>query len=441
MTMMQRAQDKPEIGDDGRASDLERHEECEVISSAWGKRHEVVQLNGRHERIRQIARFQIVREDEHVDTVICVPYLVYMPENDTLLMLVNNHTAVGIGEVPRNRAFVLASKDHGATWREWGCGIMPIEEKPGTLFVGLTYLGKGKLLLYTESEEGTGYRCDDWGQHWSPFSVFPRHADGRPWHSWDPLLPDKDPDTGKVTRLWQAGHGGLRFSTDLAQTWSPETVIPQWGSKAFFVSEIHLSRARNGDMIAACRVVEPELVAVNDHGGGLGTSVSRDDGNTWSPMNRLYLYGRHHPSMVLMPNGHIVMSHVVRRGYVPTVDGFMQFGVEAVISRDNGQTWDLDHKYVLAVWKAAYNDRRTIHEGSQSTSTVRMPDGSLMTAFGTGYRFKEAGPGDIGLVQWRLNEQELNDDDSIASSPLRSDERNVWDPTVFNYAVTSPYEE
>ena len=31
------------------------------------------------------------------------------------------------------------------------------------------------------------------------------------------------------------------------------------------------------------------------------------------------------------------------KGYVNTPDGFPQFGIEAMFSRDNGRTWDLDH--------------------------------------------------------------------------------------------------
>jgi len=58
----------------------------------------------------------------------------------------------------------------------------------------------------------------------------------------------------------------------------------------------------------------------------------------------LYEYGRHHPSLVLMPDGDIVMTYVVRKGgYVDSKDGFPQFGVEAIVSHDHGRTWDLDH--------------------------------------------------------------------------------------------------
>ena len=42
--------------------------------------------------------------------------------------------------------------------------------------------------------------------------------------------------------------------------------------------------------------------------------------------------------MVLLPNGEILMTYVVRMGYPDTDDGYPQFGIEAVISRDNGNT-------------------------------------------------------------------------------------------------------
>ena len=80
--------------------------------------------------------------------------------------------------------------------------------------------------------------------------------------------------------------------------------------------------------------MQPEVI---DHTEGLGVSVSTDEGQTWSAW--LDDWGRHHPSLILLPGGEIVMTYVVRKGYVNTPDGFPQFGIEAVVSRDHGQTW------------------------------------------------------------------------------------------------------
>jgi hypothetical protein len=71
-----------------------------------------------------------------------------------------------------------------------------------------------------------------------------------------------------------------------------------------------------------------------------------------------------------------------------------------------------DHRYILDTWvydKLVSSDPNSWWGSSQATSTVLLPDGSLRTTFGTGYR-AVAGtdglptPRDVGLVQWRLAE-------------------------------------
>ena len=81
-------------------------------------------------------------------------------------------------------------------------------------------------------------------------------------------------------------------------------------------------------------------------------------------------------------------------------DGFPQWSVEAIVSRDNGETWDMAHRYVLAKWSGMSH--------VQSTSTILLPNGSSLTAFGAGYRIRRLkepqpwlGPLDVGLVRWR----------------------------------------
>ena len=100
------------------------------------------------------------------------------------------------------------------------------------------------------------------------------------------------------------------------------------------------------------------------------------------------------------------MTYVVRLGYPHTADGYSQFGVEAVVSSDNGQTWDLDHRYVLATWVGNIKGGNAWYCGVQSTSTLLLPDGKILTAFGTGYR-NPAGATvcymDLALVRWQMD--------------------------------------
>jgi hypothetical protein len=120
-------------------------------------------------------------------------------------------------------------------------------------------------------------------------------------------------------------------------------------------------------------------------------------------MQVLYELGRHHPSMVLLPDGRIVMTYGARKGNPKTSDGFIQFSIEAVVSRDHGQSWDLDHRHILHRWPATFQSATAWRASCQCTSSVLLPTGSILTAFGTGYRIHPSNPGprDVGLIQWQ----------------------------------------
>jgi len=399
--------------------------------TAW-KPHVVRQLNGRDKPTQVPARFQIMTE--RWNRVVAVPYIVYMPGEDRLLMLVSC-------DYP-HQAMVLFSTDRGATWSEPRYVQSDAQDKPGNLSAmatGLTYLGGGKTMLHMGDRHWFSADC---GRTWGNALIVPPASNGRPWIEWDPLLVDRDPATGKVTRLMSCcsdnlqpdGHfqGYVRFSNNEGRAWSGEIKVPEW----YAVNEVAFARARNGDIVAACRTDNPERFKKEiDHYGGLGVSVSRDDGRTWSKLSMLYEWGRHHPSLLQMPNGHLVMTYVVRKGYVDTKDGLPQFGIEAVISRDNGQTWDLDHRYLLHCWPGNRKVRERWWPSSQATSSVLLPDGWILTAFGTGYR-SQVGPGgtsaprDVGLVQWRPNTAPTNSDHAISDAPFDSELRNVFDPSL-----------
>lgn len=102
------------------------------------------------------------------------------------------------------------------------------------------------------------------------------------------------------------------------------------------------------------------------------------------------------------------MTYVVRLGYSNTAAGFPEVGVEAVVSSDNGQTWDMDHRYVLARWEGNLRGEDSWYCSVQSTSTILLSDGTILTAFGAGFRNK---PGtdwckmDVAMVRWRIDSQ------------------------------------
>lgn len=366
--------------------------------------HTVQHLNGTDPLIQLDAQFQVVTE--RWNRSIAVPYIVYMPEKDRILMLVTC-------DYDPYRPFVLTSDNRGATWSE----LRPVSASPEAKGVGnsLTYLGAGRLLF---SAALHFWFSGDHGESWEGPVPEPPASNGQPWYDWDPYLVDRDPRTGEVKRLvatgcnWEGGEmrsptaywqAYIRSSTDGGRTWGQDVQVPQWRA----VNEVALLRAKNGNLVAACRTdMAREHTGKIDHYCGLGISISKDDGESWSHVNRLYDCGRHHPCMVLMPNDDIVMTYVVREGYVYTPDGFPQFGIEAIVSRDHGQSWDLGHRYILHHWVGHLKGPTYWWPSSQSTSTLLLPDGDLLTAFGTGYRCQADSQGlsvprDVGLIRWQ----------------------------------------
>jgi len=402
-----------------------------VPASEW-QDHEVRQLNGSALRIVLPARYQVVSETWN--RIARNPYLVYMPEKKRLLMLVSCDDPLS--------PHVLQSDDLGVTWTS--PKYMHIEETgdhhTGT-GVSLTYLGEGRVVL---AVEGKGrHFSEDYGQTWSDPVPTPPSPVGPPWYQWDPYLVDRNQQTGKITRIWETGYNEnlgyhqpfLRFSVDEGRSWSESLPVPQWKN----ANEVALFRAANGDLVAACRTESRKFDPSRpwtDHYAGLAISLSQDDGSTWSQPAILYDWGRHHPSMVLLPGGDIVMSHVVRKGYVPAADGYPRFGIEAIVSRDHGKTWDLDHKYMLAVWKSTRKGKASFWGACQATTSVILPDGSILTAFGTGYRTRESKDGELGkpmprdiaMVNWRVNNEGLNAESALANTAFDTDARNLFDP-------------
>ena len=410
-------------------------EDRQSANEHW-KKHVVRRLNKDAGETRIIAQGQILTESWNRVTV--SPQLVYLPAKKQVMMVMScdyDELMFIPGMIDKSmlhHSMVLHSDDEGATWSDPEYVHTDADGKPDSgLGLGLTYLGDGKLILYTH-EPKVRWFSQDYGKTWGNTVPIAPAPNGKKWMQWDPVLVDKDPKTGKVVRLMETGYSGsatgtadllithsqayVRFSTDEGRTWSKAIIVPEW----FGVDEVCPVRARNGNIVATCRTDPPAEYREHhfDHYEGLGVSISKDNGYTWSKVNMLYDWGRHHANTVLMPNGDIVVSYVVRLGYPDTDDGYPQFGVEAVVSRDNGETWDLDHRYILASWvgnqKTSSSPGEKLKSGGwqaspHTTSSVVLPSGSILTAYGTGYRQQSKGyepfygPRDIGLVKWNID--------------------------------------
>jgi len=401
------------------------------------KKHVVRRLNQGAADTEIVAQGQIFTESWNRVTV--SPQLVYLPEKKQIIMVLScDYDALMfqpgmIDKSMLHHAMVLYSDDEGATWTDPVYLHTDADGKPDCgLGLALTYLGDGKLILYSHRPNRRWF-SSDYGKTWGdPVPTDPA-PNGKKWNAWHPALVDKDPKTGQVTRVMEFGYSGaasgtaglsqthsqayVRSSTDEGRTWSDPITVPEW----FGTDEVCPVRARNGNIVATCRTDPPPEYREYDfdHFEGLGVSISKDNGTTWSKVKMLYDWGRHHASTVLMPNGDIVVSYVVRLGYADTDEGYPQFGIEAIVSRDHGETWDMDHRYILASWvgnqKTSSSPAGKLKSGGwqagpHTTSSILLPGGSILTAYGTYYRQQEKGyepfygPRDTGLVKWSIDQ-------------------------------------
>jgi len=103
-----------------------------------------------------------------------IPYLVFMPEKDRVLMVLNRGKTL--------HAMVLASDDHGTTWSEPRYVQAGADGGPGdksSTATGLTYLGRGRLLLHMGTRH---WFSDDYGDTWGKSRPIPPATSGKTWY-------------------------------------------------------------------------------------------------------------------------------------------------------------------------------------------------------------------------------------------------------------------
>ena len=290
------------------------------------------------------------------------------------------------GTTTEQRAcFTSCSDDEGQTWSQ-----------PTVFHRGLerpqpVSLGGRRLMLMPMDDDGFLCFSDDAGHSWSGKTPFPKLADGRTTYHKGSVLVEDDVITGVFTASgkargptgWRA-YSLLRRSRDGGRTWNEGIWLPpEWQT-----SEGAVTRARDGALVVALRTAQPpNYPSYSDHWRRITTARSADEGRTWSDHQVHFKYGKVHSDLVTLRDGRLLLTYATRMG---ELDGRMYHGIEAVISRDHGRTWDWDHRFILFRW--------AMHQTMHSPCSLQLKDGRILTLFlyHYGARWGKAGVGGPG---------------------------------------------
>ena len=301
----------------------------------------------------------------------------------------------------REKPVVAFTRDGGGTWTDFQL-VEGARGRP----VMLTDLGKGKLFFQTDLTNPIQQHFSaDYGRTWPERRVLQPPliegsfggVEGFYGGEGNPLV-DGVKRVGAIGFTYKRGTtfpadpavGMLRWSTDGGRSWSKEITPPVWLWKDEFqgktymrgISEGSLVRAANGWIVAALRTDMPYRFNTlhNDNLEGIAVSISKDDGATFSPLHGLYQGGRMHANLLRLPNGHLVMTYIVRQDYEGITRVSYRRGCEALISRDNGQTWDMRGKYILDEFE--YSDGTPLSTACGHLSSTLLDDGRILTTYG-----------------------------------------------------------
>ena len=377
--------------------------EADLLS--W-KEHYIKRAEGKDGYTCHAAQMQIMPQYKGAKIA---PYGLATMENDEVVCVA---IAWPTGSNTQSQTLVTISEDGGATWGEY-LALPGIYCRP----VMLAYLGQG-VVTFEAGDTTERFRMfsHDHGRTWDERVEVPPAPDGQPLgFEGNPLI-ERDSD-GNAIRIAQIGQtlGGaaphwkiteyLRWSEDGGRTW-PHVVSPEvwkytetYAGQTYEVgaSEGSLVRAANGDLVAALRTFTPAWFGEHPHYEdsleGTAISISKDNGEIWSPMQIVFETGRHHPDLIRMPNDDLVMTVIRRVDFHDQRLTSYRRGCDAVISRDNGVTWDVDHLYVLDDFPFCEGEHWISTVCGHLSSTV-MPDGSILTGYGN---YLAGGV----LVRWR----------------------------------------
>ncbi len=295
------------------------------------------------------------------------------------------------------RIKIYRSGDEGRTWQQAPAeGAVLLGKEPS-----LTCLEDGTLLLMTQViGVGVGlYRSIDGGITWTEPQCEPSRYTRN-------ILPQVD---GGLL-LFDNGPSRLG-STDGGQTWPQREPITVESAPEFRFGEASIVKLSEQHFLAAVRMNGDKFEAIGgtpriaelpeckempprhectDH---MVLLQSEDQGLHWSKPRSFLGYGEVHAYLLVLRDARLLATYS---------NYHLPFGTFAVLSEDNGHTWDTDHPIQLSISLTAFTGW---------ANSIQLPNGDILTAYaitayleGEGRAQMMPGRGDTAaeVVRWRL---------------------------------------
>ncbi len=291
------------------------------------------------------------------------------PDGELLACPIQGYTGQG------GHSVIYRSTDEGVSWQKVEMQGVEIPDKEQAMLC----LQDGKTVLLQTCASGNPlFRSADRGVTWQPIDY------GEPTGTTRNFVQQSD---GSVLMFGYKGTWGHEVdgprtvawrlrSRDGGSTWQREEVAT-WDSPTKFFCEVNLLPFSDTHFLAAFRVKgdfaramagAPPIGIGAGAGGetdeGIVLLESKDAGLHWSAPRWMGLgYSVTHPHMLKLADGRILC--VYRRHFVP-------FGLAAVLSEDNGKTWNTNRPILLDVHTTCYTGWPT---------SVQFADGTVLTTW------------------------------------------------------------
>jgi len=355
------------------------------------------------------------------------PWIAQLPSGELLVV------AFSFGGIPSNelppgtpyleRAVFWRSADGGNTWgmreerldihgREFSLNVLA----DGTLLMPCHFLSNdaANKAGYTHSKL---FRSTDRGQTWTETRIGPEGFPDKAQTStdWTAVeLPDPERPGQTLVQFGVAMQEGreqaprqvfLWRSRDSGATWD-KTLNPDtngWIDVDGFFSQSTTYRGRNGTLWHPVRVDAtgphwklPAVAGVETRSGDQDDRTmlwkSTDNGLTWrkhTDGGRFGLYGEMYPRFLRLQDGRLLLTFTVRSN---SRDGH-PLGLRAIVSRDDGETWDFEHDRLVLVHQ---NEGAS---GGGFGNTIQLPDETLVSVHS--YRGADKKT-HIEAIRWKL---------------------------------------